>query len=173
MRSVNYLIGVIAFIAIPGLVFGSHKGKRYPKSKPVIAIIEAYTQRTLPGRKEGKIQEATHVIAVWKGEFHPGNVYWENNGEIIPCNIFKVHKNNQPSKPRFPAGVDYFQDNVPVNQLQKGDTLDFVAGMTTAKQIPADIPKNLNNCLLFQDIKDKYLIFAVPNLSRKRDIAMP
>lgn len=143
------------------------------RNKKDFKLIEAYTQRTLPGRRQGRVNTATHFIIKWDQSTSPLQFYWIEDSAAIPCSIIRVHKAFVNGKFRAPGGLEYLSDNTPLSNIAIGDTLDICAQPDHGDNNIKDLPTASQHTLIYKYGNQKWRTFAVSVLSRKPDIAMP
>ena len=56
------------------------KKKSKKKAKANMALVEAYTQKIVPGIPGAQPQTSTHIIAVWEGAKYPETMFWRGDG---------------------------------------------------------------------------------------------
>jgi len=170
---IKKVLSVFAAIQLTAFIsFGHDHGKKLRAGG--ISLIEAYTQRILPGRREGRIIKETHFIITWKNKNYPKNFIWLDGDDTLNCNIAKAHKINAGNMHRLPGRSDYYTENIALNKIQKGDTLDITPINGGKAILPTDTPEALKNMLLYTASNKKTLYgFHVDSLTRKQDIAMP
>ena len=142
------------------------------KHKVYFKLIEAYIQRMLPGIPGAPPQTNYHFIIVWDAPKYPETFFWRGDGGWLTCNIVKVHKITNKSR-NIPQGVDYMKENISVDQIHKGDTLELNPVTGGKFPVPGEIPSSAKNTLFFKTGGSGWLAFPVKNISKKQDIAMP
>ena len=143
------------------------------KSKTYLKVVEAYTQRTRPGRPESAPPPTgTHFIIVWEYAKYPETFFWRGEGGWLSCNMLKAHKiTNRPHN--MPRGIDYRTEFVTGDKIHKGDTLQLSPVTGGKFPIPDEIPKDAKNTLFFKTGGSGWLSFPVENITKKPDIIMP
>ncbi len=145
-------------------------GKKLHKGKAT--LIEAYSQRTLPGRREIPARTETHFIIAWQDKGYPKNFIWLDGRDTMSCRVAKAHK--IVNTRRLPKGNDYYDENILLAKIQKGDTLDISPAATGNPSLPARLPKNLKNTLLYAiDGSRQLFSLSIDTITKKQDIAMP
>lgn len=143
------------------------------KSKTYLKLVEAYTQRTRPGRPESAPPPTgTHFIIVWEYAKYPETFFWRGEGGWLSCNMLKAHKITNKSR-NMPKGIDYRTEFVTGDQVHKGDTLQLTPVTGGKFPIPDEIPKDAKNTLFFKTGGSGWLSFLVENITKKPDILMP
>ncbi len=168
---------VVLCFAITGSSEARKKNRK--RNKADLVLIEAYTQRTLPGVRRAIPPPAmTHFIAVWVGVSYPDAFLWRADTGLLTCSVTKAHK--IANKTRYtPPGIEYYTEKVDPKDIRKGDTLDIVP-----LQITSAVPGHLHmdagarNTLYYKILiptitGDEWFSFHIDSIGRKRDIAMP
>jgi hypothetical protein len=161
----SFLSIVISFRAFTKTRAKSHK--------VYFQLLEAYTQRTLPGMRDAAPQTSTHFIIIWDDKQLPQSFFWrgDSNGWVT-CNVVRAHKvTGRPIN--LPTGIDYMKEVITVDKIQKGDTLELTPVAGGKFPVPAEIPESTRNTLFFKTGGSKLIAFPVKNIGRKQDIAMP
>ncbi len=143
------------------------------KHRLYLKLIEAYTQKTLPGRQEGRPPiTGYHFIIIWEGDKSPETFFWRGDGGWLSCKMQKAHKFINRSAAR-PGGIDYITQGVAGGDIHKGDTLELSPVTGGKFPIPADIPADAKNTLFFTTGGSGWLAYPVNKITKKPDIAMP
>jgi hypothetical protein len=154
------------------------KGRTKNKKKPVMGhffrLLEAYTQRTLPGIPGGKPSEAVyHFVIVWESTNNLQSCFWRGDNGFMSCNIEKAHKIQPKDARNFPPGMDYRTEPVPGEQLHKGDTVMLTPVRGGKFPVPKEVPATAKNTLYYKSDGPAWLSFPVKDIAKKADIAMP
>ncbi|MFI5195791.1 MAG: hypothetical protein ACHQD8_01760 [Chitinophagales bacterium] len=165
------LLYFFAFCIVAGITFHAQATTK-KKNKTYLKLIEAYTQRTLPGRKESPPMTGTHFIIIWEYAKYPETFFWRGEGGWLSCNMLKAHKVTNRSHD-MPRGMDYRTEFVTGDQVHKGDTLELSPVTGGKFPIPAEIPKDAKNTLFFKTGGSGWLSFPVDKITKKQDIVMP
>jgi len=173
LKSAKKIILFTLLIYIPVLLtFGKSSSKRYYKSDAT--LIEAYTQRTLPGRKESNIRSATHIIIIWHNKAYPKQFFWVDNTGAMNCNFGKVHKAHMNTGRFAHNDIEYVREGISLENIKPGDTLDITTLEGNNTAIPDNLPgTNKNTLLYYQQNEKKLFAIKVDSLARKHDIIMP
>ena len=168
---------ILLFAAIfMGIPESSTHGKSPVKKlyKSDITLLEAYTQRTLPGRREGKIISTTHFIIVWHNKDYPTRFFWMDNNSAVNCNFCKAHKAYQGTDRFAHNRPDYVRDGLSNENIKPGDTLDVIPIAGNNTDLPHDLPAKTKNTLIYYQSNEKKLFgIKADSLTRKHDIMMP
>lgn len=152
--------------------FGKDHGKKLNKGGAI--LIEAYTQRIIPGQRESRIVKETHFIINWQNKDYPKSFIWLDGGDTMKCSITRAHKINAGNTRRLSGMPDYYSENITLNKIKKGDTLDISPGNIGSTILPSDLPKNRKNTLLYvSGNKTSLHGFQVDSIAKKQDIVMP
>ena len=115
---------VVLCIAISGSSEARRKNKK--KNKADLILVEAYTQRTLPGvRRATPPPATTHIIVVWEGVSYPEAFLWRADTGLLTCSVAKAHKIVNKAR-NVPPGIEYYTEKAEAKDISKGDTLDIV-----------------------------------------------
>ncbi len=151
------------------------KKKAKKKQAASFTLVEAYTQRVVPGIRPGAGQPAppatTSFVIVWQAATYPETFFWRGDVGWLSCRIDKAHK--VTGKLRSPVPKDYTTENVTGDQIHKGDTLLLTPVTGGRFPIPAEIPETAKNTLFFKTGGSKWLSFHVDAITKKRDIVLP
>jgi hypothetical protein len=137
-----------------------------------IKLLEAYTQRTLAGRRGIRPVTDTHFIVIWEGLKYPKSFFWRGDTGVVSCSVVKAHK-VPGRRTNFPQGADYTTEHISADMIHKGDTLQLTPAATTAISSPNRIPTKTKNTLFFKTGNSGWLAFPVKNITRKQDLSMP
>jgi len=173
MKKKFLLCFVVLFFVLNGIV---HAKKQ--RQHKYATLVEAYTQQTIPGmRRTPRPPPVTHFIVVWENKQHPDAFFWRADTVLLSCNVVKVHKISDRA-PKGPVWTEYYSENITMNNINKGDTLDVVP-MKNIKGVLADGVSNVpdtTNTLLFE-MSGKHGVelnwLHVDVITKKHDIAMP
>jgi hypothetical protein len=152
-----------------------HKKAKASKKKafPYFTLVEAYTQRTLPGIPSQLPTTGEHFVIVWKWAKFPETFFWRpEDGGWLPCKMLKAHKVTERT-PNMPEGLDYTTTHVKGDDIHEGDTLELTPVIRGRFPIPAEIPKNAKNTLFFKTGKSGWLSYPIDSIARKQDIVNP
>jgi len=170
MKKRSLLCLVVLLFALPCFLHARGMKKHRARFK----FVEVYSQRIIPGMRRSVPPPVTiHVIVVWEGPGFPETFYWRGDTGLLACTVVKAHKIvNQPKN--VPPGKEYYTENVALNAVQKGDTLDVMT-IPQNKALAADgLPKATNEKhTLFYKTDGRWYPYNVGDVARKRDILMP
>ncbi len=157
-------------LAISFTVVAKKKSKK--KAKANMVLVEAYTQRTVPGIPGAKPQTSTHIIAVWEGAKYPETMFWQGDGGLMGCNVALAHKiiNRQYIRATY---LDYEKTAISPDKIKKGDTLQIDPYPGGKFPIPTEIPADAKNTLFFKTGGSGWLSLHIDTISKHHDIVMP
>ena len=164
------------FVLCFGITAVAHaKKKAKKKSTASFKLVDAYTQRTIPGIRPGPGHPTppptTNFVIVWQAATYPETFFWRGDNGWLSCRIDKAHK--AVGKLHMPAGKDYMTEIVTGDQIHKGDTLLLTPVTGGRFPIPSEIPETAKNTLFYKTGGSKWLSFHVDAITKKRDIVMP
>ena len=171
IRSLFFI--VLCFVMMGGAFA---KTKKKPAKKVDITLLEAYSQRTVPGvRRATPPPTAFHFIIIWEGLQYPEYFYWRADTGLAPCIIARARK--VVNKPRFNlAGTsDYYTEAVKKDAIKKGDTLDIIMmkGIKMRRADSLQVADDIKNTLFFKTGGNEWRSFHIDSVVKKRDILMP
>ncbi len=150
-----------------------HKTTKGGKNAKDIVLVEAYTQRTLPGVPKAKLMTDTHFVIVWQATTAPETFFWRGDNGFLPCMMNRAHKIDLKKNPTMPRGIEYNIDENGGPRIHKGDTL-MITPVTGGKfAIPKEIPEKAKNTLFYKTATPGWRSFVVTTIGKKADIAMP
>jgi len=139
------------------------------KPKPYFTLLEAYTQRIIPGIAGRPIETNTHFILVWKGDHYPETCCWNGDDGWQACTVVLARKITKQMY-NVPQGVDYLTANINPAAIRKGDTLELTTISKHKLPVPPEIPAEAKNTLFFKTGGSGWLSYPVKNIGRKLDI---
>jgi len=148
-------------------------GKMKKKSKEPIKVIEAYSQRTLPGIPGKQITTNYHFVIVWEGAKNPETFFWRGENGWLPCSIARAHKMGVKTKKTPPQTGDYTLERISADQIHKGDTLELRSITGGKFPVPSEIPESAKNTLYYKTGGSTWTPFVVKTIGKKPDVAMP
>ncbi len=161
----------IVFFCLAVTIAVQAKKKTKKKSKGDLVLVEAYTQRTLPGMRRRELPPPSlHIVIVWNRTDRPDAFFWRNDSTLLSCNIARAHKITDRSY-RTPPGMDYRLEIITASQIHKGDTLMF-SPVPVKGDKPTGIP-GAGNTLFFKENAGNWYSYHIETITKKRDIAMP
>lgn len=169
-KQLKLVLGILAFcvsfcVTAEGAI--KHKKKAI---KDHFKLLEAYTQRTLPGIPGGNPPEAGyHFIIIWGSPIE--SCFWRGDNGWLTCNIQRAHKINRKDSRNIP-GMDYSIEEGG-EQLHKGDTVALTPVRGGKFPIPKEIPVTAKNTLYYTTAGSGWIAFPVKTITKKRDVPMP
>jgi len=154
--------------------FGYGKTANRKLRKGAVSLVEAFMQRTLPGRKEASAITTMHFIIVWNNKEYPEKFVWAGNDRASNCSFAKVHKIPLKANQHLYSGLDYYRENGSPDKIQQGDTLDIIPlgpGNVDLPQSMQSFPKN--TLIYYKNNEKNFFGFHVDSITRKPDITMP
>ncbi len=140
------------------------------KGNSTLRVLEAYSQRILPGIPGAQPKTDFHFIVIWEGKKYPETVFWRGENGWLTCNLYKAHwmGNRTINVPR-----DYRFDPVTNDAIHKGDTLELRPVTGGKFPVPPEIPKDAKNTLFYKSGGSGWMLSPVKNITRKPDIPLP
>ena len=168
MRSLLCLVVLCFAIIVPS----EAKKKSKKKNKTYLTLVEAYTQRIIPGIPGPPPPTGTHIVIVWEGPKYPEVFFWRGDGGWLSCNMTKAHRivNRRNIRATY---TDYEIEKIAPDQVHKGDTLELSPVTGGKFPVPANLPADAKNTLFFKTGGSDWLSFHVDTVTKKRDIPMP
>jgi len=168
---------LLCFVVLCFVWIGAAAAKK-KKQEKYVTLVEAYSQRTLPGmRRATPPPPAIHFIVLWENKQHPDAFLWRGDAGLLSCTVVKVHKITEKTV-RAPMGIDYYSEKIDIKAITKGDTLDVVPIPESAANVAdgvSNVPSTGNT--LFFETSGKHGTgmnwIRVDTIKKKRDIAMP
>ncbi len=147
------------------------KNKTKKVSKTGITVLEAWSQKTVPGIPRMAPKTNYHFIVIWEGKNYPETIFWRGENGWENCNISKAHK------VKFDAPVkgdrqEYNTEIVTADKIHKGDTLQLVSLPGGKFTVPAEVLADTKNTLFYKTGGSGWLSLPVKNLVKKPDIIM-
>jgi hypothetical protein len=163
---------LLSFVICSVLTVNAEAKTSLKKHKTYFKLVEAYTQRIMPGIPGASPQTSTHFIIVWDAPKPPEAFFWRENNDWRTCSVVKAYK--LAGKPgNLQMGIDYIKETIAMNKIRKGDTLELTPVAAGKSPAPADVPASAKNTLYFKTGGSNWLAFPVKNIGKKQDIAMP
>jgi len=131
------------------------------------SLIEASSQRTLPGREEDEITTRYELYLIWNGATSPETFFWKDGEAWMPAGVQKVSRVNVPAD-RNPRFLDIAPEAV-----QQGDTLRLLPMSGGKFAIPQEAAKASEKAIFFKTGGSGWMHIPVEKMTRKPDIAMP
>lgn len=161
------------FLAAVTLVFVVSTGAASAKKKAQASfrLLEATSQRTLPGIPGAAVKTEYHFTVVWQDRNPPAEVYWDGEDGRLVCTVTRVHKMTKKDE-RGIKVTEYLAGKDMTTPVHKGDTLDFRAYASRKIEKPAGVP-DVKNSLDYKAGNGGWMHFTIKTITRKPDIALP
>ncbi len=153
----------------------SSKKKSVTKQADKAILLQATSQKTLPGRPEGEPTTEYRFVIVWKSANEPSAFYWRGEQSWQACNITKV-KNFRPlavNDNGIPQDLNYENNDKGNITYKTGDTLELYPISIGKHPIPDEIPKDKNNIIYYKEVNGKWQALPVEKITKLPTIAMP
>ncbi len=151
----------------------SAKGGRLKSHKHDLKLIEAYSQKTVPGRRESPAEISINFIMEWRAKTYPETMFWRGEGGWQTCRMLKAHKMELGAGSKPIVGSGYRVEMADGNNIKKGDTM-MVTPMVGGKfPIPKEIPNEARNTLFYKTGGSEWRPFVIDTIIKKRDILAP
>lgn len=147
--------------------------KKSLKPKPNFTIIEAYTQRTLPGIPGAQPVTDYHFVIRWESASAPETFFWRGQDGFLICNLEKARKVTRGDRRNIPDGIEYTTEFVTGDDVHRGDTLMLTSMKGGKYPVPKEVSKTAKNTIFYKTTGSKWLSFPIKNIGTKQDIAMP
>jgi hypothetical protein len=166
----NYFFFLVALISF--FPFDSSARPTKKKVKAWFRLLEATSQRTLPGIPGAPVKTDYHFLVVWQDSKKPEQVFWNGDDGWQSCAVRRVHKVVRKDA-TGKSVIDYRGEKDIETTINKGDTLDFrpITGRRAAK--PAGFTGDPKNTLIFKVGENSWNQFSVTKITRMPDIALP
>ena len=138
-----------------------------------IKVIEAYSQKTMPGRREPPVTSNNNFVLIWQNKQYPETFFWRGEGGWQTCKIMKAHKIPMQDMRNVPRGMDYRSEFVAGDGVHEGDTLMLTPLIGGKFPIPAEIPDTAKNDLFYKCGGSGWLKFHIDTIVKKHDIIAP
>jgi hypothetical protein len=147
--------------------------RHHKKQRPDMRLVEAYTQKLTPGRKEFPAETSMYIVVEWRSRESPETFFWRGDGGWLSCRTEKAHHIERPAGMRPFGGMDYTLDPPDNKPFVKGDTI-MLSPVTGGKfPVPGTIPASARNTLFYKTTGSDWKAFPVDSIGRKRDILAP
>lgn len=161
LKYIILLIGLVAGIGCVSLA--QEAGKK--KQTSYVKMIEASSQKTLPGIPGADAKTEFKFIIQWLGASYPETFFWRGEAGWLSCRILKAHKVATKGK----KTVTYKTEFATGGNIHKGDLLELTPTTGGKFPIPAEIPATAKNTLFFKTAGSGWLSFEVKNIKAKPD----
>jgi hypothetical protein len=129
-------------------------------------VIEATRIRTLPGAPGMQPTDEYRILIVWKSTQKPTDFFWRSSGNWFPCEIAKAQKTVHPAEGQRWYNVQ----EITVDKIKPGDTLELLPVAGGKFPIPQEIPTSAVNTLYLKTKKTSWLSLPVKNIKKQDEI---
>lgn len=152
----------------------SKKTKSTTSGSSYANLVEANSQRSLPGMRGAEPSTEYHFVIVWTSKQKPETFFWRGQEGWMPCNVSKVHL-IKGKKPGNYSDMEawYSTEDINLSAVSKGDTLELVPVAGGKYPTPAEVPQTVTNTVFFKTTKTNWLRLPVKNIAVKKAVAMP
>lgn len=138
------------------------------KQQPLVKVLAASVQRTLPGIPGAAIKTNYYFAVVWQSVTPPDKFYWKGDTGWWNCGVAKAHK----TTPKSNSTDGYASEPITTENIRKGDTL-LISASRQIKQDLQRLTKARPNTLCYTAGNTIRGQVRVKNIVRKQDLAMP
>ena len=160
---------LLVFLCLAGTTEAKKVAKK--KEKANFKLLEAYSQKIVPGIPGAQPKTNFKFIIVWQGAKYPETFFWRGDGGWLTCSILKAHKIKNKGKSN-PAGVEYNTEFAGGDNIHTGDTLQLTPTPGGKFPIPTEIPADAKNTLYYKTGGSGWLSFPVKYITKKPDVIM-
>ncbi len=128
------------------------------KSKPSIKLLEATSQRIIPGIPGAEIKTNYHFIVVWSSPQAPDKFFWKNEKDQAYCRITKI------------TSIGSHSINAAIHN---GDTLSISAVNEKQTKAPTEVSPKAKNTLYFKTKNSGWVSYPIKKVTKKPDEVMP
>ena len=169
----SLLVCVFIGIGICAATETQAKHRWHPAKKQDLSLVEAFSQRTLPGRNESAPETSVHIVVVWRARTYPETFFWRGENGWQSCSMLRAYKMNLSAGSKPVSGSGYRLEDYNGKAPEKGDTL-MLTPVTGGKfPIPAEIPVSSRNTLYYKTGGSGWKSFPIDTVVKKRDIIAP
>jgi len=142
------------------------------KKHALVKVLEAYSQKTIPGIPHADVKEATHFIILWGGSSYPETFFWRGEHGWLTCSMMKAHRiatlnvtNERTS--------GYSSEWVTADKIHIGDTLMVTPVPGGKFPVPAEVSPETRNTLFYKTGGSGWLSIGISQIVKKPDVVMP
>ncbi len=144
--------------------------QRTAASSAAMVIKTATVQRSIPGRREGRIFTAYRFVIVWKAKASPTNVFFRPD----KTTWLDLHFSRNERRPMFAGSPDYMdmEMGVPNKMVRAGNQLMLSTDRHEDFPVPAEAQDMPAMCIYYQtaDAPGRWKTIPVKNLRKLPDI---
>jgi hypothetical protein len=153
---------LLAALSLSSCTAQKGSAKRATPGDRYARVLEATSQRTLPGMRSQQPYTDYRIVLVWEKSAPPITFYWKPADGWHDARVTRYSPNPDSEQP------------ISLQDVRKGDTLRIWSTTSTAKSpVPADIPESATNTLFFRTAASGWLFTPVRSINALEDIAMP
>ena len=125
-------------------------------------VLEATSQRVLPGMRSQQPYTDYRIVLVWEHRSPPIAFYWRPAAGWHDARVSRYSTNPDS------------EQTISLQDVRKGDTLRIWSTTSSGKSpVPAGIPESATNTLYFRTAASGWLYVPVRGIRALEDIAMP
>ena len=168
MKSIYFMLFTCLIVAVDNNASAKGK-KKNPKAN--FKMLEAYTQKTIPGIRGAQPTIQTNFIVIWENAKNPETFFWRGENGWQNCRMMKAHYIGNQIK-KMPSVPDYRSEFVIADKIHNGDTLILTPVAGGKFPIPTEIPADAKNTLFYKTGGSIWLSFPVKEIGKKPDILL-
>lgn len=134
-----------------------------------VHIIEAFTQKTLPGVRGMEPQTRFHITLALKSNLKPRLFLWMQDGKWYSCSLSRAHYTREVNEGTH---LPYTTAQIYINDVKKGDTLELTP-INITNDVPIKPDKLKNNTLYFNNTQNNWFFVTIKHFLSKPDIVLP
>lgn len=175
----NRNIWIVCLVVFTSLAMSAcaqtKKSTAKKKKTDKLVLLQATSQKTIPGREETEPSVEYRFVVVWKSTKEPAAFFWKGEQSWQACEVTKVK--NLRALVINSNGIQQdlnYENNDPGNiTYQKGDTLELYPITTGKHPMPAEVPTDKNNIIYYKEVNGKWQALPVEKITKLPTIAMP
>ncbi|HEY9177866.1 MAG TPA: hypothetical protein VIN07_09260 [Flavipsychrobacter sp.] len=151
------------------------KRKPVAENREPATLLQATSQKTLPGRPENEPTTDYRFVIVWNGDKEPASFFWRGENSWQACEVTRV-KNFKPlviKNNGIPQSLNYENDDPGNISYKKGDTLELYPITMGKHPMPDEISKEKNNVIYYKEVNGQWMALPVEKITKLPTIAMP
>ncbi len=167
------MLSSIGVLSILNTTIAATKKKK--SSSKDFTVIEAYTQKVVPGKGGNPPSNGTHIIIKWTNSQEPETFFWRGDVGFLMCQLRKVHKIEPEQAKKFPKGRTYIYEDMSngVN-IKKGDTVELSPITGGRYPVPKEVTDTIKNTIFYKIVgNSNWKNQKVTSITKKESISMP
>ena len=166
-----FLVGAVCWLCA---AHGRSHHYRKKKNATDLTIVDCWSQRLLPGRREASVSAPTlHFLVVWLAPTFPETFFWRGTTGWQNCNIERA-KSSPVADFQQSRGMPKYDCNyVQPEKIIAGDTLMIVPVVGGKFPIPKEISDTMHNLLFYKTGGGDWRYLRIDNIRKERDIVAP